>query len=238
MLGLNSSSVDVVYPVKMGNRNEELRYSLRALEVNVPHRRVWTVGYHCAWTTNVTHLTYRQGQNVRLNTTKAMQLACENPEISSPFLWFNDDYFAVKPMSSVRRMNRGPIDTVISELAPKKDGYAQGMSATKNLLLGMGYGPDILSYELHMPLYVYKPEMLEALEVYNKSNLPNLHKRTLYGNMVGLGGISIPDNKIVFEGVEWDRDCTWISTSDKSFREYRVGKWVQEKFPEKSFYEI
>jgi hypothetical protein len=238
MLGLLPSSIDIVYPVKRGNANEELRYSLRSVEKNVPHRKIWTIGYNCGWTQNIGHITYHQGQNVRLNTTQAMKLACFDPDISDPFLYWNDDYFCMKQIPRVRRMNRGPIDAVITELAPKKDGYAQGMVATKNLLLERGYGPDILSYELHMPIHVYKGEMIDSIDLYESSKLPNLHKRTLYGNMVGLAGMSIPDNKIVFEQTPWDRDCTWISTSDKSFKEFQVGAWIKSHFPNPSKYEI
>lgn len=238
MLGLNPSLIDVVYPVKTGNKNEELRYSLRALEKHVPHRNVWLVGYKPGWTQNVGHRSYAQGHNVRLNTTRAMEIACNDDRISNPFLWFNDDYFCMKPIPRVRRVNRGPIDMVVGGLAQKKDHYAQGMVATKNLLLDNGYGPDILSYELHMPLYVYKYEMLESIELYYKSNLPNLHKRTLYGNMVKLGGTSTHDHKIVLRDQPWDRDCIWVSTSDTSFREHPVGVWIRDHFKEPSFYEV
>ncbi len=38
------SDLDIVYFVKESAQNEELRYSLRSVEKNFPHRNVWFVG--------------------------------------------------------------------------------------------------------------------------------------------------------------------------------------------------
>ena len=40
--------MDYVYTCRQGN-NEELRYSLRSIEHNMPAGRVWVVGYRPDW---------------------------------------------------------------------------------------------------------------------------------------------------------------------------------------------
>jgi hypothetical protein len=229
-----SADIDIIYPIRQGNSNEELRYSLRSLS-NLPHRNVILLGAPPAWTLCDTR-PFPQGSNYRMNTTKAMKKACEDSSISNPFLYFNDDFFVMAPLLECPRLNRGPIDSVIAELSPKKDNYAQGMVSTKNLLLDLGF-TSILSYELHMPLIVYKESMLYALKEYDKSRSSNLHKRTLYGNILDYGGESVSDNKIVHSRSDFDREFPFVSTSDKSFKEYPIGAWIRKFFPDPCNYE-
>ncbi len=40
---------DVVYVVRPGDKNEELRYSIRSVIANLPHRKVWIAGYKPTW---------------------------------------------------------------------------------------------------------------------------------------------------------------------------------------------
>jgi hypothetical protein len=230
--------LDVVYPVRPGNRNEELRYSLRSLD-NLYHRRVYLLGSPPAWTKLTYRKAFQQGSNPHTNTTKAMRLACEMEEVTDPFIWMNDDYFILKPFREIPNMNRGHIDNVITNMSRKKENYTQGMVQTKNKLVSMGYAPDtIMSYELHMPLVVHKGAMLEALAIAERPSVRPLHKRTLYGNLCNLGGESRPDNKYTANDTRFDRDSDFISTSDVSFERYPIGKWLREKFPNKGIYEI
>lgn len=234
-----SATLDIVCPVRVGSRNEELRHALRSWANNLPHRKVFLCGAPPAWTKNVIKKPLRQSQsNYRLNTTRMMEAACKDDRISNPFIWMNDDYFVMKPVVGVERLNRGLIDEVIANHPNSKHNYAQGMAATKNLLLDNGFSEEgILSYELHMPMLVFKATMLHALQIYMDSRLPNLHKRTLYGNIAEYGGRTVPDNKIVQVNGTWDHDCTYISTSDTSFEKYPVGRWIKEKFPYPGVYE-
>lgn len=233
------SDLDIVCPVRVGNKNDELRHALRSWHLNLPHRNVHLWGAPPAWTKNVIKHPMQQSQsNYRLNTTKMMQAACQDPNISNPFIWLNDDIFVMKPVEEVERLNRGFIDDVIVNHPNSKHNYAQGMIATKNLLIDEGFDEaGILSYELHMPLLVFKTTMLYALRVYTDSRRPNLHKRTLYGNIAEYGGRTVPDNKIVDVSRQWDKDCTYISTSDTSFARHPVGRWIREKLDAAGPYE-
>ena len=239
MVGGSDSGLDIVCPCRTGNKNNELRYAMRSWEANVPHRDLYLWGAPPAWTQNVIKRPMQQGSNFRLNTTKMMLAACQDPDISNPFIWMNDDYFVMKPIPEVPRLNRGPIDRVIAAHPNPGHQYPQGMVATKNLLIDEGFSEEgILSYELHMPMLIYKTTMIHALQVYFDSRRPILHKRTLYGNIVDYGGLAVPDNKVVERHSKWDSDCTFISTSDMSFEKYPIGAWIKERFPLPSTYEF
>lgn len=230
--------LDIVCPNRQGNKNNELRYALRSWEAHVPHRNIWLMGSPPAWTQQVEKTPFRQGPNFRLNTTLAMEKACNNPAISDPFIWMNDDYFIMKPIPEVPHLNRGYLNQVIMDHPDKKHIYLQGMQSTKGLLIDMGFAEfDILSYELHMPMLIHKTTMLYTIKVYRESRRDNLHKRTLYGNIIQYEGETVEDNKIVNPVAEWDKECTYISTSDMSFERHLVGAWVRSHFPETSRYE-
>lgn len=230
---------DVVYPVRLGSDNEELRYSLRSVHHHLYHRRIYLFGAPPSWLCNVLKRPVPQVEgSFRQNTTDIMTAACLDPTVSNPFIWLNDDIFIMKRVEQVERLNRGHIDEVLRTYPPDKREYCQGMVATKNLLIDYGLSDqNILSYELHMPMIIYKRTMLYTLKLYRDSALPNLHKRTLYGNILDYGGRTIEDHKIVSSHERWERDCTYISTSDQSFNEHPVGLWIRDRFPQVSPYE-
>ncbi|MDX3229577.1 hypothetical protein [Streptomyces sp. ME19-01-6] len=70
----------------------------------------------------------------------------------------------------------------------------RGLRETRDVLIELGH-PDPLSYELHVPMPVQKSGMLAALEI--ARHLDVVHKRTLYGNLAGLGGDQTGDVKIL-----------------------------------------
>lgn len=63
----------------------------------------------------------------------------------------------------------------------------------------------------------------------------HIHKRTLYGNVVGIGGWQAHDFKVKVGG---GRDWPFLSTSDASFRAQPVGAYIRERFPDPSPYEV
>lgn len=231
--------MDIVCPVRIGNRNEELRYALRSWHKNLGYRNIILFGAPPAWTCGLLKRPMRQSSyNFRMNTTLMMEAACRDAMISDPFVWMNDDYFIMKTLPEIPKLHRGPIDEVIFSQSDHKRTYIQGMIATKGLLIEEGFEADsILSYELHMPILIHKVAMLYSLNVYRNSRLPNLHKRTLYGNIVDYGGERICDNKIISQSADWDRNATFVSTSDNSFEKYPIGQWLRQQFPEPSPYE-
>ena len=69
---------DIVYVVRPGERNEELRYSLRSLS-NLPHGRVWIAGYMPKWVTGVEHIPSPAKPGSHVHAKANLRAACQHP---------------------------------------------------------------------------------------------------------------------------------------------------------------
>jgi hypothetical protein len=227
--------VDVVYLCRDGE-NEELRYSLRSL-ANLPHERVWVFGGAPEWVRGVEFVATDQRDTKYRVTTRALRTACEHPAVSDPFYLFNDDFYVIRPVDEVPVLHRGPVAGVLRQYRERWGGvsqYSKGMAQTLNLLKRLGY-PRPLSYELHVPLAVHKAAMLEALDVGAESRIRVLHKRTLYGNLAGIGGEKIGDCKISKREARTPIRGPWLSSSDGTFE--GLERFLRSRFREHSPYE-
>lgn len=100
--------MDVVYYVRPGERNEELRYSLRSLQ-NMPHERVWLVGHKPAWVTGVEHIPNRSnGSSPQHNATSHLLAACDAVP-AERFVVFNDDFYVMEPIEHIPALHAGPL---------------------------------------------------------------------------------------------------------------------------------
>lgn len=231
--------LDVVFPVRVGEPADELRYALRAVHQHVPHRRVWLIGYRPRWVVGVRHIpTVQRGTKYR-NSTLAMRVACTTSEISDPFLMFNDDMFVLEPLGEgealVERLalHRGPVTEVEAYYEQRGQGrYLQGMRQTADLLRSLGHAEPV-SYELHIPMVIHKGEMLRALDL--GASVPVLHKRTLYGNLAGVGGRQIDDVKVIEPGLF--TPGAFLSTWPRSWWGH-AGAYVRRTFTRPSPYEV
>lgn len=228
--------MDVVYPVRPGARNAELRYSLRSLE-NVPHGTVWLAGFRPPWVQGVGHIRTRQGASKYRNSTGNIRAACEHPEVSARFILMNDDFFILRPVDTIPTFHRGPVRTVLADYTTRHGGagnYVRGMTDTLDLLEQLGFD-EPLSYELHMPMIVDKARMVEALQL--GTDIPVLHKRTLYGNWCGVGGEQASDVKARTNQDRWDPEWPFLSTAPAAWKTGQVGAHVRRLFPDPSSYE-
>ncbi len=229
------SPPDLVYVVRPGDVNDELRYSLRSVAENLPHRRVWVVGHMPPWLRDVHHLPTVQSDTKYRNSTGNVRAACEHPEVSDPFVLMNDDFYVLKHTPFIPALHRGRVDKVATEYEARYgwSKYLEGMEQTRELLAELGV-TDPLSYELHVPMTVEKEHMLEALSL--GAALPVLHKRTLYGNLAEIGGEETGDVKVSRGRAEWSPLWTYLSTDPKSWRG-GAGEFVRMRFKERSRYE-
>ena len=235
--------MDVVYLVRPGDDNQELRYSLRSLR-NLPHNRVWVAGYKPSWVTNVGYVESPQHWSKYVNSTKNLLAACDHPAISGRFALFNDDFFVLQPVCEVPTLHRGPVADVVADYnrrhGPTKmsDHYRQGMVSTARILERWGCEKP-LSYELHVPMVVEGAVMAEAVRkaIEMDRRIVALHKRTLYGNVAGIGGEQSADVKILGRDRMWPEGSTFVSTEDESFRNGAVGEAIRSLFPDPSPYE-
>jgi hypothetical protein len=215
---------DVVYLVRDGHENEELRYSLRSL-INLPHRHVWLAGFQPSWTTNVGRIAVSQSSTKWNNQHRNLAAAVEVGQVSDPFVMFNDDFFVVLPLGAVPVLHRGPFTSVISQHRHRRDEYARRMRATAELC-----GDTANCYDqIHVPM-TFQKEPLRRVLTESRGAL----FRTVYGNRLQVGGRVHHDVK-----VRGDQFCEgpFVSTSDATFARKQAGRRIRQMFPQPSPYE-
>jgi hypothetical protein len=231
---------DIVYPVRKGEWNEELRYSLRSLS-NLPHGRVWIVGHKPSWVrvkqTGQPGVRYwprpQRSSKYRNANESLVEVATEiGNSLTSPFLLFNDDFYVMKPIEWVPTLHMGRLAEVI-ELYRKRHhtgAYWRGMVSTYRLLQEHGIS-DPLSYELHVPMPIWREPLLKAWEI--GKSLEVLHIRTVMGNLMGLGGEQSQDVKAYGRReVEALLQGPFFSSNDM------VPAVIRDRFKEPSPYEV
>ena len=104
------------------------------------------------------------------------------------------------------------------------------------LEIGLSASQALLSYELHIPMLVHREGMLKALEL--GTGIHGMHNRTMYGNLMKIGGMQSNDFKVYNNDRNIDFDAlSFLSTSDRTFRYHPAGKYLLSRFPEPSVYE-
>ncbi|MGW5122974.1 hypothetical protein ACWEQ7_02735 [Streptomyces sp. NPDC004069] len=227
--------MDIVYVVKPGDDNEELRYSLRSLAAHLPHERVWLAGHRPAWVSDeVGHIPVAQKGSRFRNSTGNLHAACEHPDVAEHFVYFNDDFFLMQPLDQVPVLHRGDVREVIA--ATPHSQYRVGAMQTLAVMRRIGLDGDgpLLSYELHLPMPMSKAHMLKVLLA--GASVPALHKRTLYGNFHHIGGDQVTDVKIKGP-YDPGPDGPFLSTTEASFERGAVGERIRAAFPEPCRYE-
>lgn len=227
---------DIVYFVKESPENEELRYSLRSIERNFPHNKVWFYGgkpngLKPDKRVPITQTCPTKWQNVKF----MLRMACKNDDITEDFWLFNDDFFVMKPVKELPPIYDGDLYKRIVRLegryGDKPTNYTANLrKAVKEL---ENRGLECLNYAVHIPILVNRKKALEVLKEF--PNCPMF--RSLYGNYCKIGGKDYHDVKIheINKGV--DPDWEFLSTADISFKNGKVGEYIREAFKERSRFE-
>lgn len=230
--------MDVAYIVRPGDDNEELRYSLRSL-VNVPHERVWIVGYKPSWVTGVEYVQVEQAPLRHLTKREnawANMRALAASDAGPDVLYMDDDYFILSRVKEVPPMHRGAL---AEHAGAYKRRYARS-HYTSLLLHTLGYlGRDALSFECHVPFPVDRRLLADVLDECEANEKPigqmTLRPmwRTVYGNRHHPDAPQVRDPKNPGGGIPVG--ATYLSTSDSTFA--RTGGRLAVRFPRRSPYE-
>lgn len=193
---LSLKDLDVVYVVRPGENNESLRYSLRSL-ANMPHRKVYLSGECPKWADGVyvvakdSDMEMPEQEDSNLN----LFVAARQQDVSDNFIFMNDDFFIMEPTSEIPVMHQGDLDQrIITYKADHRFHQAYSLIKTKQALIRRGFGPQLLSYELHMPMIFNKKLLLRMFADWDQP-LFALRPRTMYGNMYKLNGEFTTDAK-------------------------------------------
>lgn len=236
-----------MFPVRPGDANEELRYSLRSICANLPHRRVWLAGHRPPWVADsVGWIPTRQVPGAKwANARKNRLAACRHPEVAERFVLFNDDMFVIAALpDGVPVLHRGRVADVAADY--RRRGIRVGSSGLGDYLRGLldtaawlqtrGVA-DPVSYELHLPMPMPKTGLADAIQGARATGLVIPHIRTIVGNLQGLGGERARDVKITDLQSVPAVGASFVSTTDGSFANGAVGAWLRERFPDPCRYE-
>lgn len=235
--------MDVVYLVKPGDENEELRFSLRSLAKNMPYvDRVFIAGYCPAWVRNVESINLEPLEDKFDNQAQSLRAACADGRISDDFVLMNDDHFALVEMESLPAWHLGPLRLLIQRLKRRgqtdSDMWFYGLKQTLKQMREWGH-PNPNAYEAHIPLQFNRARLGDLLD-------QATHKPFLWGSAYDAAGSpdgALGDNVKVGElGSKELLECMtgglpFLSTEDEAFTFGKVGLFVRTIFPDPCIYE-
>lgn len=227
---------DVVYFLKPDFINNELRYSLRSIEANMTHGKVWFVGGQPNELFPDERMPLVQKGKTKWEKVRGMLRAvCENDDISKKFWLFNDDFFVLEKMTSEKALFNGTLRDHILHIEHRYNdrptGYTKQLRACERLLKEAGL--PTFNYAIHVPMLIDRKKMLEALDTFPTCPM----FRSIYGNYAEVGGNNHKDVKIVGMNHVMEGDWDFVSTEDMSFDYGAVGAQLKRIFPEPCKYE-
>ena len=226
---------DVVYILRADAKPDELRYSLRSIEENMTHGKVW---FFCGCPDGIVpdeHVRMVQtGLNKWERVRSTLIRVCSNEEISDKFWLFNDDFYVLRRMTRTVPLHRGELRDHIKGIEARHgrpSGYSRRLGLCEKRLRDAGL--TTLDYALHVPMLIDKQKGLETLQMF--PDCPMF--RSIYGNYAAIGGEYHADVKTTDPGKEIPDDADFFSTSNKAMTG-RVLEQLQQKFPEPCKYEV
>lgn len=244
--------LDVVFVVRPGQHNEELRYSLRSVAENLSHNRVWIVGGCPRWVSDeVGWIETPQAEHKHRNVRENIRAACRSEHVTDRFILMNDDFFILQPTRRVEPLHRGTLDEFITQMAHTGGGqlsWHRRAIETRRTLEMLGLDPaGLLSYELHVPMVIDRQTVLDSiadLERIGRTEMRHSMFRTRYGNLAGIGGRPVKDVKISTNqaweragGAQVVRTWRYVSTQDETFNYGPAGAFLRNRFRTPSKYE-
>lgn len=225
---------DIIYILKKELDTEELRYSLRSVEKNFPHRYVWFIGGQPKGFKPDRYIKHNQEGALKWELIRSsMYKAVENEELSDEFFLFNDDFFIMKP---VKGEWKNFVDMTLSERIeelklenPWLNIYGRTLFKAEQELISLG--APTMNYDVHLPMLFHKANVAETIK---QCSSPQM--RSVYGNLTRSPFIIHPDVKVYdLETVPEDPD--FLSTNDKTFNNGKVGEYIRDQFPKPCKYE-
>lgn len=231
---------DVVYFVKDKSANEELRYSLRSVEKNFPHKKVWFFGGCPKGFKPDVYIPVDQNKGSKyLNVKNSLWVALNDPNLTDDFYLFNDDFFVMSKVSYVIPAVNGSLAYLIQRLNSKynenyKAAYRSKLKNTVQALKKMK--KDCLNYELHIPMLINKEKGRRIFNAFDNT----VAFRSAYGNYYEIAKAVHPDVKVIEYDKTYDPDIhnVYLSTSDYTWSNGLIGEYIRSQFPEPSRFEI
>lgn len=238
--------IDVVFVVRPGERNEELRYAIRSVEANLSNvRSVSVAGHRPAWL-NCHHIWRAQREAPHLNALANLKAALTCSTLTERIAVFNDDFYVMAPLERVPLQHREPL--AITAMFSRHERGASSprtiaLQDTLDLIRRIGVVSPFC-FDLHTPIVVDRSELAETLDIiaaytahWDDERRARILWKTVHANLWNTRSTYSPDVKV--------RDLTpldvwpspFLSTTDLSFNYGAVGAHIRTLFPTPSRYE-
>lgn len=227
--------IDIIYILQDQKNTDELRYSLRSVEENFPHRFVWFIGAQPSGFKPDRCIKHtQQGDTKWARIRSSMIEACKADELTDTFYLFNDDFFVMKRQTGefINMADRTLTDRIeeFRKENPWLNHYARTLVKAREELKVLGC-PEV-NYDIHTPMLFEKAKVIETLA---KCSSPQM--RSVYGNINRVPYIDHPDVKIYsLDTVPVLPD--YLSTNDDTFTDGKVGQYIRATFTTPSRFEI
>lgn len=227
---------DVVYILRENTAATELRFSLRSIEKNMDHGKVW---FYCGKPDGIIpdeYVPHQQSGSTKWERVRSSLVEiCKNEKISKKFWLFNDDFYVMAPMQSSTPLHRGLLHDHILDVEARhgraQTGYTRQLRNCERQLRDAGL--TTLDYAIHVPILVDREKALEALQMFPRCPM----FRSIYGNYAKIGGEFHKDVKTTNPEKEIPADTDFFSTSNKGFGG-KVKQQMEERFPDPCKYEV
>ena len=225
---------DIIYILKPDIETEELKYSLRSVEANFPHRFVWFIcGQPKGFIPDRAIKHAQTGSSKWELIRSSMLTAVKEPELSDEFYLFNDDFFIMKPVTEpFTNMVDGTLSERIEQFRQEfawLSPYARTLLKAKEELKILGKGEA--NFDVHLPMLFKKNLVTQSLM---QCSSPQM--RSIYGNLNDIPYIQHKDVK-VFDMDYVPIDPDYLSTNDNTFKQGKVGEYIRTQFPKPSRFE-
>lgn len=234
------NKLDILIPYHAQDNGDELRYTLRSIEKNVPHNRVVIVGGKHDWFSDkIIYIPKYQRPLKYVDAESNIRLGLLS-DLSDEFLFFNDDMIITNKLTTLPNYHLGTLSDCLRQRKARigVSGYNNAMRDTIGFLQLLGI-KEPLNYSAHIPMKMKKRERLIVSHMVMermKQSKPLL-ARTIYGNLFLKDGVKVEDVKIADKDREKVQLDGFLSTSEKSFNDGMVGLRIRQMFPEPSKYE-
>ena len=223
---------DIVYLLRNDIAGEELRYSIRSVVQNFPYRKIVFVGGKPDGIEPDIYIPdIQDGKTKAQRSTHSLRKAIADNRLTEDIWLFNDDFFIMDKVKEDINYFNGTLDKRILDIrrATGFSTYCRGLEVMRSQLFNMG--KDTLSFSLHIPFLFNRQKAAALFEKY-----PDLAMfRSFYGNYYEIDCRYMKDVKVIDK--ETIPDTSFISTSDGSFHEGKVGEFLRQYFNEKTKYE-
>lgn len=236
---------DVVYLLADGGsrwNNEEIRYSLRSIEKHLTgYRLIHIIG------DRVPFLDVHQiesadfGRIKEINIFKKILLACQMPQVSDPFLLFNDDHYLNRHFDAAE-FPYFYQDTLMQTMYKRKveDAYMAAMKNTYRALSERGL--STFYFDVHTPVLIHKKEFIGIMNSFEWTGFGHVVK-SLYLNSLGVTPVNFEDCKISPAWSEYQIDenvknAPVFSSPQSHGIKKKILRLLYEKYPKPSKWEI